>query len=486
MDQWLFDLPVIWLAGAIFITTGLVAYAIHATIGYLAAGPNTKIYKGISPGMLPPLGVVFGLFVAFVASQVWSDMEKATTAVNREASALSTVVFLSAGFPGRPEADLRSFIQQHIQQAATQEWPMMAAQAATLNITPTALAGAMKLALSLTPNSPGQQTAQREITNALEAAMDARRQRIIVSRSHVNGVKWAGLIVQAICTLFAIAMVHCDNRKTSAIATGIFGTGVAVAILLIASHDRPFGGRMAVGPAPLLQVLPEAAASRQEFDHSIALQLAGVLRSARAVISNQQDKINEPSSNKSSLTADKIIEAVKADYAKTIGQPIPTLDPSSLEGGLLQAELQAIREVIDQAQPMLNDPNRGFKGFIPAGFARQVVESFNSKVGNLAYLRLTAPSEVIRNPSNRPDTWEDRMIKSKLQSIGWEMGRFVADEADLGGRRAYRLLIPEYYDTSCLACHGEPKGEMDITNGRKEGGKLGDLGGAVSVGIYLP
>jgi hypothetical protein len=57
--------------------------------------------------MLPPLGIVFGLFVAFVASQVWADVERATAAVNREASALSTVVFLSASFPGRPEAELR-------------------------------------------------------------------------------------------------------------------------------------------------------------------------------------------------------------------------------------------------------------------------------------------------------------------------------------------------------------------------------------------
>ena len=119
-------------------------------------------------------------------------------------------------------------------------------------------------------------------------------------------------------------------------------------------------------------------------------------------------------------------------------------------------------------------------------FARQVTESFNSKVGNLANLKLTAPSELIRNPSNRPDAWEDRIIKSKLQSIGWEKGSFVAEESDLGGKNAYRLLIPEYYDTSCLSCHGEPKGEKDITNGTKEGGKLGDLGGAVSVGIYLP
>ena len=61
----------------------------------------------------------------------------------------------------------------------------------------------------------------------------------------------------------------------------------------------------------------------------------------------------------------------------------------------------------------------------------------------------------------------------------------MEQEAQLNGRRAYRVLIPEYYETSCLACHGEPKGSEDITGGKKEGAKLGDLGGAISAAIYL-
>jgi hypothetical protein len=38
--------------------------------------------------MLSPLGVVFGLFVVFTAAQVWSDNDRASTAVSREATAL--------------------------------------------------------------------------------------------------------------------------------------------------------------------------------------------------------------------------------------------------------------------------------------------------------------------------------------------------------------------------------------------------------------
>ena len=86
--------------------------------------------------------------------------------------------------------------------------------------------------------------------------MDARRQRIIVSESTVNWVKWTSVVIQALCALVAIAIVHSENRPAAALALGIFATGIAVSIVLIASHSGPFSGEISVGPDLLLQVLP--------------------------------------------------------------------------------------------------------------------------------------------------------------------------------------------------------------------------------------
>src|SRR5262249_46735393 len=101
-----------------------------------------------------------------------------------------------------------------------------------------------------------QKTAQREIITAIENALDARRQRILISQSQVNLVKWSCLVLLAICALVAIAMVHSDNRLASAITMTLFATGVAASVLIILSHDRPFTGDLAVGRGPLLQGLP--------------------------------------------------------------------------------------------------------------------------------------------------------------------------------------------------------------------------------------
>ena len=128
------------------------------------------------------------------------------------ANSLSTVVFLAASFPGEPELRLRELTRRHVEEAVTHEWPMMAERSASLTVTPLALAEEMQLVLALAPQSEGQKTAQKEIVSALERGIEARRQRIVVSLSSVNWVKWTALVLQAMCMLIAIAMVHCDNR----------------------------------------------------------------------------------------------------------------------------------------------------------------------------------------------------------------------------------------------------------------------------------
>jgi hypothetical protein len=257
MNDWLHNLPVIWMALVVFGFTYLVTAGIYALVTVLAVGERARSFKAISPGMLPPLGIIFGLFVAFTAAQVWTDNEKATTAIDREASALGTVVILAASFPREYEVQVRELIRRYIADASTQEWSMMAHRTATLRAIPGVLAEALQATLALTPNSEGQKTAQREIATALETALDARRQRIIISQSQVNLLKWSCLFVQAGCALLAIAMVHSDNRLASIITMAIFATGVAASVLLILAHDRPFTGEISIRPDPLLQVMPE-------------------------------------------------------------------------------------------------------------------------------------------------------------------------------------------------------------------------------------
>src|SRR5262245_52682693 len=77
---------------------------------------------------------------------------------------------------------------------------------------------------------------------SVESALDARRQRILISQSSVSLLKWACLVIQAICVLIAVALSYGDRRGAAIVAMGLFATGAAACFLLIGAYDRPFIG----------------------------------------------------------------------------------------------------------------------------------------------------------------------------------------------------------------------------------------------------
>jgi hypothetical protein len=146
--------------------------------------------------------------------------------------------------------------------------------------------------------------------------------------------------------------------------------------------------------------------------------------------------------------------------------------------------MDSIAEVMDANQETINAKGMGFKGLIPAVFGRLVGEAFARNADGEAELKITAPPGFVRNRKARPDSWEESIMKTKLLAPDWPRGTPYTAMAEAKGRPAYRVMVPEYYSESCLTCHGGPKGEMDITGYPKEGGKVGDLGAAMSITLY--
>ncbi len=216
----------------------------------------------------------------------------------------------------------------------------------------------------------------------------------------------------------------------------------------------------------------------------IALSMAALLRSARAVVSDNQSLVNNPDKGDKGFTSAVVLEEAKFNYRMETGVDVDSIDRSTLQGELLQAEMDAIGEIVDEWQDRINKKGVGYKGFLPAVFAFQVTQRFREKKGKKAEIKLTAPADYVRNKRNMPDKWEGQVIESQFRSPNHPFGRHVAGMAEKQGRKAFRLILPEYYMLSCLGCHGQPKGAIDRTGGKKEGGTLGSLGGAISVVIY--
>src|SRR4029450_9876298 len=176
MGDWLLNLPLTWMAVVVFAATYLVAAAVHFAVIGLAVDDRARSFKALSPGMLPPLGIIFGLVVGFVAVQVWNDFDRAKGGVAAETS------------PDDRKRELHRLIAGHIDEAVKQEWGAMAQQRLTIEALPKHLVESLRLILALKPADEAQRTAQREIINDLHRALDARRQRIVVSQISVTPI----------------------------------------------------------------------------------------------------------------------------------------------------------------------------------------------------------------------------------------------------------------------------------------------------------
>src|SRR6476659_1863084 len=173
MGDWFFNLPVPWMALAVFVATYFTAGSFYLVVTRLAVNGRAKAFKAVSPGMLPPLGILFALLVGFIAVEVWSNFDKAKAAVATEASALRAVVLLAGTFPEEQKTRIYALINRHIDEAVNKEWPAMARHRLTLSTLPTALIELLQDTLTLKPADESQRLAQSEVMKALQTAADA-------------------------------------------------------------------------------------------------------------------------------------------------------------------------------------------------------------------------------------------------------------------------------------------------------------------------
>jgi hypothetical protein len=216
-------------------------------------------------------------------------------------------------------------------------------------------------------------------------------------------------------------------------------------------------------------------------DKAIADSLASMLQAARSVVSDSQTLINDPSVGDKGLTGKVVLARTLAAYRAAGGTDPSAGDANSRQARLMRDQMDAIVEVVDANQETINAAGTGFKGLVPATFARLVNEAFARRAGAEARVKVTAPPELVRYLKALPDAFEASVIRDRFLAPGWPRGQsYEAVENGPAGPQ-FRMLVPEYYTASCLTCHGSPKGSLDVTGYPREGGNEGDLGGVISI-----
>ncbi|MBX3301138.1 MAG: DUF3365 domain-containing protein [Nitrospira sp.] len=216
--------------------------------------------------------------------------------------------------------------------------------------------------------------------------------------------------------------------------------------------------------------------SRKEIEQTAEL-LTTLLNAGRVVVERNQSLINDPVKADKGFTPEVFEQLVREEFLQQtlidLQHPPSSLPP--LTKDLLATLLLTSKEVVGDAQFVINQRGIGYKNFIPATFGSQAARKFS----NRSHVTIKQTTLNPRNLKNSPDAYEE-MALSRLATRPSATTPVVEW---IDGGQLLRAMMPIYYSEDCLTCHGSPKGILDISGYPREGAQVGELAGAISIQI---
>jgi len=213
-------------------------------------------------------------------------------------------------------------------------------------------------------------------------------------------------------------------------------------------------------------------------DEAVANELTILLKASRAVLVQNKPLIKNP--QKAGIGVDKFISITFKNYEKATGKKFKkgSGNIGKAQDQLIQAIKQVVDGVVSGKDTALDPKGR----FLPAIFARKAATQFGQVTRGQLTLKLTTRDDYLVNVSNKADAWEKSVIDGKFLKKGWKKGQAFSQMTQHKGKKAFRLISPEYFKKGCMGCHGGENGTK--IHASKMPGIEGQLGGAISVAIY--
>ena len=233
---------------AIFGTFAAVA-AIHWLMQRSPWAAWVRTLNGVVPPFINIIGVLFGLTLAFLANDTWNAHDRAMNAVYKEADALRSLVVLASQLEEPQRSQLREALTDYAH-ASVGEWPLLAQRKSSPDVSTKADHLLVMLSSPRTAKAAGDNVQALMLRKATDMR-DDRDQRIGLSQTHINPLKWLGMAFLGLLTLLSVAVVHAENPRAAFAAIMLFALAAAPTAAIVLVQGNPFQEPSSVSPAPI-------------------------------------------------------------------------------------------------------------------------------------------------------------------------------------------------------------------------------------------
>ena len=209
--------------------------------------------KGVVAPFFASTATIFALLIGFLSNDIWDRNKQAARVVLTESDTLVALYRLGAA-SGSDTKGLRVAIRNYVTAVVEDEWPRLADQKRSPEADGALNALLREVAL---PVQLKDAVIQRTMLDMVLRIRAAHEDRVVLSNDRTLVTKWAAVMLLALITQVAIAIVHLEKPQPQLAALLIF-TFAAVSLLgLLAVHEAPFEPPVFIPPGPIIDVLEQ-------------------------------------------------------------------------------------------------------------------------------------------------------------------------------------------------------------------------------------
>lgn len=243
-----------YLLAAIALFGTLGACAVGFWLGHSRFAATIRAWRGLSPPFVNVIGVLFALTLAFLANDTWNAHDRATNAVFQEAGALRSIQALSRHLPDATRTRVDEALQRYVRLSVEDEWPRLADRHGSPE-TSEALAALLEVLSGSEVARALHATSHAQVLEQAINIRTAREQRMALSQTHVNPLKWLGMAFLGLVTMISISMVYVDTPKAELLAVLLFAIAAGPTAAIVLVQGNPYLEPSAVKPTPLAELI---------------------------------------------------------------------------------------------------------------------------------------------------------------------------------------------------------------------------------------
>lgn len=240
---------VLVIAGTVAVVAGLLAVARR-----LLPDDPVRPHHETATAIFSIIGVLYAVILAFVVIVAWENDRKARDDTQVEANAVARIYFTARALPEPQRAELMTLARDYSATVVGEEWPLMAAgrtsgqarrQVAAMRVT----------THELRPATADQEILMGDTLDAINALVDARRERTSALTAPVSPTMWLGLGAGSVLTVGFAFLLNQPPYGLHLLMVAAMAGLIAAALWLVHDLSQPYLGASVVGPDAFEQIL---------------------------------------------------------------------------------------------------------------------------------------------------------------------------------------------------------------------------------------